>query len=130
MAYSGYPVSTHLANPSVDIDIGCGSDLAFLFLFWVINKITKSKSVNGKGEIYFTNLKWKFVEVSAASSLARSLPEEDNRRRLLRRERLNSIASASLHGVNRDHLQCNSEEKEADESSKRREEFLKEVLWH
>ena len=58
--------------------------------------------------------------------------DEDNRRRLLRRERLNSIASAAtLHGVNRD-LQCNNSEEEKedyDDVNKQKEEFLKEVLW-
>ena len=62
-------------------------------------------------------------------SISISSAEEDNRRRLLRRERLNSIASATLHGINinRDLLQS-CEEKNKDEKLQQ-EEFLKEVLW-
>ena len=59
--------------------------------------------------------------------------DEYNRRRLLRRERLSSIASASLHGINRDLLlqpQCHSEEKRDNDKQEQEEEFLKEVSWH
>ena len=63
--------------------------------------------------------------------------DEYNRRRLLRRERLSSIASASclIHGINRDLLQqCHSEQEKRRDDDKQQqqegEEFLKEVSWH
>ena len=60
------------------------------------------------------------------------LPDVDeyNRKRLLRRERLNSIASASLHGINRDLLLQPQCEEKRDSDIHEEEEFLKEVSWH